>query len=112
MGNRASLYFARVILDTARTPKRVIRHFLGGVRSLTCAFRQKSKNGMRRLRKAAKSLRKTPNHKRPGIYRARLKRRMLRHTTFVGVTGSCGKTTTTALIDTILSQDGKTHAGM
>jgi UDP-N-acetylmuramyl pentapeptide synthase len=38
--------------------------------------------------------------------RAILRRLTLRHTTFIGVTGSCGKTTTVDITKTILSQKG------
>ena len=40
-----------------------------------------------------------------------LRRKLLRHATFIGVTGSCGKTTTTTLIGSILSASGKTQVG-
>ena len=39
---------------------------------------------------------------------AHLRRPRLKHVTFVGVTGSCGKTTTTQLIGAVLSTAGKT----
>src|SRR5262245_8454281 len=44
--------------------------------------------------------------------KAVLRRRMLRRVTFIGVTGSCGKTTTTRLIQGILSRNAKCHTGM
>ena len=42
---------------------------------------------------------------------ATLKRASRRHVTFIGVTGSCGKTTTTTLIGAILSAVGKCRLG-
>jgi UDP-N-acetylmuramyl pentapeptide synthase len=42
--------------------------------------------------------------------RAILRRLTLRHTTFIGVTGSCGKTTTVDITKTILSQKGAVYA--
>lgn len=39
-------------------------------------------------------------------WRTKLRRARLSHVTFVGVTGSCGKTTTTALIQEVLSRIG------
>ena len=43
------------------------------------------------------------------ILSARIRRRLLNRTTFVAVTGSCGKTVTTLLTDAILATDGPTH---
>jgi UDP-N-acetylmuramoyl-tripeptide--D-alanyl-D-alanine ligase len=43
------------------------------------------------------------------IWSARIRRRLLTGTTFVAVTGSCGKTVTTLLTDAILATDGPTH---
>ncbi len=40
---------------------------------------------------------------------AKLRRPQLSQVTFIGVTGSCGKTTTTQLIGAVLSQRGKAH---
>jgi UDP-N-acetylmuramoyl-tripeptide--D-alanyl-D-alanine ligase len=44
--------------------------------------------------------------------RAAIRRLTLRHTTFIAVTGSCGKTTAIALSDAILSSVGKCCTGM
>jgi len=46
------------------------------------------------------------------ISRAKLRRRTLDHVTFIGVTGSCGKTTSATLIATILSTVGKCRRGL
>jgi UDP-N-acetylmuramoyl-tripeptide--D-alanyl-D-alanine ligase len=43
---------------------------------------------------------------------ARLRRRLIHDVTFIGVTGSCGKTTSTALIASILSSVGRCQSGI
>ena len=45
------------------------------------------------------------------LYAARLRRASLRRTTFVAVTGSCGKTTCTKLIQAVLARDGNSIIG-
>ncbi len=45
------------------------------------------------------------------LYAAHLRRLLLRHTTFVAITGSCGKTTATQLVRAILARDGSSPIG-
>jgi UDP-N-acetylmuramoyl-tripeptide--D-alanyl-D-alanine ligase len=60
------------------------------------------------IRKKLKKLwRQLANEQRRNAWLASLHRAMLPHVTYIGVTGSCAKTTTTRLIGTVLEQAGR-----
>jgi hypothetical protein len=58
-------------------------------------------------RRLQRKLRRSLHGKFAGPWRRRLTR-----TTFIAVTGSCGKTTTVALLDALLSNKGSIHTGV
>lgn len=64
---------------------------------------------LRRLRKKHLSTIHNPVLNWVANHAAMLRRLTLRHTTVIGITGSCGKTTTTLLTGTILSVNGACH---
>ena len=63
----------------------------------------------RRLEQPDRSLGRVRNRVVP--FRSMLRRLRLRNIRYVGVTGSCGKTTTTKLIGAVLSTGGPCHVG-
>jgi len=78
-------------------------------------------NSYRQLWRFASGIESFPA--RPGVFRrrifprlryrwAQLRRSMLVRTTFIGVTGSCGKTTSVSLAAKLLATDGPCHSGV
>jgi UDP-N-acetylmuramoyl-tripeptide--D-alanyl-D-alanine ligase len=112
------MLFSRVSLDAANTGLRLCI-----VAAINRVFRLRKAPKLLRRKydravKAAKSLRRSyekeiflPYADRFSAYIAALRRGTLRHATFIGVTGSCGKTTTTRLVHAILSTVAKCHTG-
>ena len=73
------------------------------------AKRRRRVHPLRALRTVAQRLSKRLSF-RVFDWRARIRRLALNRVTFVGVTGSCGKTTTTALIQEVLAKNGLCQA--
>ena len=116
------MVFARVSLDGAKTR---LRSYIVAVINGVFRLRKTPKLLRRkydRAVKAAKSLRLSYEKATKSLrwvllyrfstYKAVLRRRTLRNAIFIGVTGSCGKTTTTRLIHAILSTVTKCHTGI
>lgn len=109
-----------MVLGIAKFCLRLLRKFLRDTGKL---LRRAKRRASKHLEKASKKFGRANRKARDRLrqsrayvplknFAARLRRVTLRNTTFVSVTGSCGKTTTTSLIDAILSQEGQTHTGL